>query len=183
MASENGLPGSDGRNPNDSDLALPGRILDSSGAETRRGNRKEDSGQSVRGRRPKNPDVQRGIPVEGGSVIEELKGIATGRRIAPPDDPEVEEQCRKFWQWATETDAGEGRIRLLPDISLSRVTGGWKLVLKDIETSLCKKGTVQRLEDLARACEAILCDVTIPWEPFQNLKNPKGIDHHPKKSS
>lgn len=66
---------------------------------------------------------------------------------------------------------------------MSRIDGGWLGVYQDVETGLQKPFSFVRLEDLARAAEYALNDPSVPWVPFKNYKNPKGIDHHDKKST
>lgn len=117
------------------------------------------------------------------SIVAELTDRAVTKRTPAPDDPTTAEECPLFWELATADVRADNQRRFLPEITLVRVSGGWAGTLSDIETSQRKAFAVERLEDLARALETALRNVAVPWVPFRNRKNPKGIEHDVKKNA
>lgn len=116
-------------------------------------------------------------------IIGEVTDRAVTKRTPAPDDPATAEECPGFWQLATTDLRADGQRRFLPEIALIRVSGQWAGTISDVETSQRKAFAVERLEDLARAIETALRDPNVPWVPYKNRKNPKGIEHDVKKNT
>lgn len=108
------------------------------------------------------------------SIIDDLKTLRGEGRTAPPTDDLVSEPCPLLWELLTADRYKDGSPRILPEISISRVPGGYEATLRDHEMWMQVSAFVGRLADLPVALEAVLRDPTRPWRPFQSYRNKKG---------
>lgn len=95
----------------------------------------------------------------------------------------MQERCKFFWELMTVDKNADGSDRLLPVLTVSRIPGGYRCVIQDIETSQQKAFSFERLTDLAVAAEYAVIDPRVPWVAFNNKRNPKGIERHDKKKA
>lgn len=117
------------------------------------------------------------------SPVEILEAKARNKTIAKPYDPDTAEACPLFWELVTlDRYPKNDKDRLLPEIRLSRIDGGWLAILQDIETGYETRFEFTAMLDLARAAEKALGSGKTVWKAFMNHKNKKGIERHDKKS-
>jgi hypothetical protein len=142
-----------------------------------------DAGEPSPGRRVRR--VRRDdIPGAGaGDIVAELEASARAKRTPPPYDPDTADQCPLFWQLVTQDQTKTGEQRLLPDVKLTRVPGGWLCAIQDVETAQETRFTFEALRELALAAERHLTSGKAVWLPFKSMKNPKGIDRHKQKNA
>jgi hypothetical protein len=107
------------------------------------------------------------------SIVDKFRDQFQEGKIAPPHDPELEKACPNLWELLTLTHWGEdGKVkRILPELVVNRVPGGFEVILKDHATCLQTSAFAPRLIDIAKALEAALLDSTKPLKPFQSFRN------------
>lgn len=108
------------------------------------------------------------------SRIDELAYEVGGGRITPPTDPELEAACPFLWDYLTVDRWKDDTARILPRITISRVPGGYKVVIQDDGLWVQKSVICQRLQDVAVALEKGLLDQLLPFEPFKSFRNKSG---------
>jgi hypothetical protein len=117
------------------------------------------------------------------SIVDTLNEKAKAKSVQAPYDPDTAEACPFFWELVTKDRYDAERDRLLPEITLTRVDGGWEAVIRDIETSQETRFAFGAFLELARAAEKHLVSARGLWKPFKNRKNQKGIERHVKKKT
>lgn len=108
------------------------------------------------------------------SALEDMMGQALEGRVAAPDDDQLEANCPDLWELITLDQYRDKSKRMLPEISINRVPGGYEVTLKDHEMCLQVTTFSAKLSGIAEALEAALHDPTRPWKPFQSYRNRKG---------
>jgi len=95
-------------------------------------------------------------------------------RVTAPHDDAVEQECPDLWEILTLDQYADKSKRMLPEISINRVPGGYEVSLKDHE--MCQQLTTfcPTLAEAAKALETALHDPTRPWKPFKSYRNQKG---------
>ncbi len=106
--------------------------------------------------------------------LEELAKAVAERRMNPPDDPEVEKAAPFVWEMLTIDTWGDGSERIMPQLVIERVPGGYKIVLKDDSLCIRKSALATHWCDLLTALEAALVDDELPWETFKSYRNRQG---------
>lgn len=108
------------------------------------------------------------------SVLQEQTGRVLEGRVTLPDDDQVEKDCPELWEYLTLDQYNGGVKRMLPEITVNRVPGGYEIALKDHE--LCQQLSTfsPTLGGLAGALEAAMHDPTKAWKVFQSYRNRKG---------
>lgn len=107
-------------------------------------------------------------------ILEDLKAVASDRRVTPPDDPETEKQGPNLWELLTQDRWGDGSERVLPTLTISRVPGGYRVVYTDDSLWIKKSVVISRLNELVSVLEASLVDDS-PWEAMKkSYRNKKG---------
>jgi hypothetical protein len=119
---------------------------------------------------PKPKDKRKGRGFVRGLVKGALK-----RSIHPPDDPQVEENFPDFWELITMDEYKEGKSRTLPDIKITRTSGGYMVTILEHDTLQSKTFPLDRLENLAAACEKALHSDMYPWQAAKSFKNKQGL--------
>lgn len=122
-------------------------------------------------------------PVAAGDadIVLELAKNAAKKRTPAPDDDDTRLGCPKFWGIIAVDRYPSGQDRLLPELKLVRVPGGWRCTVQDVETSQETRFEFEALLDLARAAESHLTSGNAVWTYYKNRKNQKGIDRHKDK--
>lgn len=108
------------------------------------------------------------------SALEDMMGQVVEGRVAHPDDPVVEKDCPDLWEFLTLDVYKDKSKRMLPELTVNRVPGGYEVTLKDHEMCSQLSTFSPTLAGLAAALEAALHDPTRPWKPFQSYRNRKG---------
>lgn len=108
------------------------------------------------------------------SALEQMMSQAIEGRISAPSDEDLEQSCPDLWELLTLDKYKDASKRMLPEISVNRVPGGFEVTLKDHEMCLQITTFAPILMDIGRALEAALHDPTRPWKPFQSYRNRKG---------
>lgn len=95
-------------------------------------------------------------------------------RILPPDDPAFAMLYPFLWEMLTTDRWGDETERILPRLTIDRISGGYIIGIQD--DSLCHKKSVRVLtiEDAWKALEATLNDPDAPWMAFKSYRNKKG---------
>jgi hypothetical protein len=117
------------------------------------------------------------------SGVAMLADKARAKGVTAPYDPDTEEAAPLFWELCTTSVNADGTERLLPDLRLTRVGGGWQCVIQDVETSQETRFQFGAILDLARAAERHLTSAGCVWTKYKNRKNPKGISRHDRKNT
>lgn len=107
-------------------------------------------------------------------LIEQLQQMVAANVVLPPDDPEFAEQCPNLWEMLVTDKWGDGTARMLPQLAIERISGGYKATLKDHSLLIQKSAVANRLCDVPKALEAALCDQAVPWEIFKSYRNKAG---------
>lgn len=107
-------------------------------------------------------------------LIEKLAAMVAEKAVMPPSDADVEKIAPNLWEMLTLDKWGDGTERLLPQIVIERVPGGYRATLKDDSLCIRKSALVNRLADVPAALEAVLVDEGIPWETFKSYRNRGG---------
>ena len=106
--------------------------------------------------------------------LEALAKMVAERRMNPPDDPEVQKIAPFLWEMLTIDAWGDGSERIMPQIVVERVPGGYKVTLKDDSLCIRKSALVLHWADLVAGLEAALVDDALPWETFKSYRNRQG---------
>lgn len=108
------------------------------------------------------------------SALEDMMSQAIEGRITAPTDDELESTCLDLWELLTLDRYKDGSKRMLPELTVNRVPGGYEVSLRDHEMC-CQVTTFSRqLHLIGPALETALHDPTRPWKPFQSYRNKKG---------
>jgi len=108
------------------------------------------------------------------SALEDMMSQAIEGRISAPSDDDLESSCPDLWELLTLDKYKDGSKRMLPELTVNRVPGGFEVSLRDHEMCLQITTFAPILMDLGRALETALHDPTRPWKPFQSYRNKKG---------
>jgi hypothetical protein len=108
------------------------------------------------------------------SALEDMMGQALEGRVAAPDDDGLEKLCPDLWELLTLDQYKDKTKRMLPELTVNRVPGGYEVTLKDHEMCLQVTTFSPILSAIGQALEAALHDPTRPWKPFQSYRNRKG---------
>jgi hypothetical protein len=107
-------------------------------------------------------------------LIEQLQQMVAANVVLPPDDPEVSEACPNLWEMITADKWGDGTTRMLPQLIIERVSGSYKVTIKDHSLCIQKSAVANRLHDCWGALEKALVDQETPWESFKSYRNKQG---------
>lgn len=157
---------------NDSDISIVG------GPAPKSDGVRADGGRKTRrpGRRPSVSDSADDGQPPAGSAVERLLQDALKRRIPEPDDPECEHAFPNLWEFLTLDQYAGGLERILGEITIVRIPGGYRATIKDHDTGKAKSASSLTLLDCFRGLEEALCDPNCPWIDFKSYKNKKGLD-------
>lgn len=108
------------------------------------------------------------------SALEDMMGQALEGRVSAPSDEGLETLCPDLWELLTLDQYKDKSKRMLPEITVNSVPGGYEVTLKDHEMCLQVTTFASTLGGLGTALEAALHDPTRPWKPFQSYRNRKG---------
>jgi len=106
--------------------------------------------------------------------LEQLAKMVAERRMNPPDDPDVEKTAPFLWEMLTVDAWADGTERLMPQIVIERVPGGYKATLKDDSLCIRKSVLVLHWASIIAALESTLGDDKVPWEAFKSYRNKGG---------
>lgn len=107
-------------------------------------------------------------------LIEQLQQMVAAHTVAPPDDPDLEAAAPNLFELLTMDKWADGSDRILPQLIVERVPGGFKATLKDDSLCIRKSALCNRLGDLPAALEKALLDQEQPWESFKSYRNKGG---------
>lgn len=107
-------------------------------------------------------------------LIEQLQQAVAAGGMAPPADDQVEQRCPNLWEMLTTDKWGDATDRILPEMVIERVPGGYKVTLRDHALCIRKSALCLTLGDAWDALERALTDSTTPWEAFASYRNKKG---------
>jgi hypothetical protein len=94
--------------------------------------------------------------------------------VAPPPDERTQERCPWLWDFLVRDRYEDGLERVLPEIIITRQHGCYHVLFKQHDTCEACQVTIGRLEDLADALEARLCDPDCPWVEIKSHKQKAG---------
>ena len=110
------------------------------------------------------------------SYIDDLaRQRVDGTMQAPPDDL-VRDSCPLLWELLVldTYDDKEHTKRVMPEIVVGRVNGGYAVTVKDHETCQQKQLFALRWAEIPQEVERALSDPTRPWYAFKSFKNRLG---------
>jgi hypothetical protein len=110
------------------------------------------------------------------SIVLDLAAKVLEGTITPPDDEGLKDKCPKLWDLVTQDryDDKERTRRQLAEIAITRVSGGYALVLKDHETCQQLEAFSTTFDGIATALEQAMNDPTRAWKTFKSYRNRKG---------
>ena len=108
------------------------------------------------------------------ALLDDLAKTISEGRIAPPDDPDTEKACPTLWVFLTQHQWGDGTVRMLPQIVIERIGGGYRVTLRDDSLCVRKGATCVTLSEAFTALEKALVDGSVPWEDFKSYRNKQG---------
>jgi len=107
-------------------------------------------------------------------LLEQLQAAVAAGGCAPPADDHLEAQCPNLWELLTVDRWADDTIRILPEITIERVPGGFKATIKDHSLLIRKSALCLTAGEVFTALETAISDVSTPWEGFQSYRNKKG---------
>jgi hypothetical protein len=108
------------------------------------------------------------------SRLDDLAQKIGGGGVAPPQEEALFETCPFLWEMLTMDKWADGSERLLPEMVISRVPGGYKITLKDDSLCIRKSVVAPTIEALWKALEDAIVRDDVPWENFKSYRNKKG---------
>jgi len=116
-------------------------------------------------------------------LIDQLQKAVAAGGVAPPADDVLASRCPNLWEMITTDRWGDDSERMLPEIAIERVPGGYKVTLKDHALCIRKSALCLALDECWGALERALTDSSTPWESFTSYRNRKGPKVPEEKSS
>lgn len=108
------------------------------------------------------------------SRLDELAEKISQGRVEPPAEEMLLEECPFLWEMMTTDKWGDDTDRILPQLVIDRIGGGYRITLKDDALCVMKRATSVSLQGLFKALEEALLSPDVPWESFRSYRNKKG---------
>lgn len=115
------------------------------------------------------------------SLIDRLRKEAPNGHVQPPNDEALAKACPLLWEMLTLDQYRDKSDRILPEVKIRRVGGGYEVVLQDHETCTQIGAVSLTWEGLPAALEAALGATSTVWRSFKSYVNPKGLRRHEDK--
>jgi len=117
------------------------------------------------------------------SIVDRLRKEGPLGSVTPPADGTLEKACPLLWEMLTLDRYKDRADRVLPEVKIRRISGGYEATLQDHETCQQISAVALTWEAIPAALEATLASGSVPWRPFKSYVNPKGLARHTKKGS
>jgi hypothetical protein len=117
------------------------------------------------------------------SLIDDLAANNGKRMMTPPTDERLEKGCPLLWSMLVQAEFADGTQRVMPDIIIRRVTGGYEVTLRDHDFCLQKTAMTRTMDGAFKALEKSLADPEAPWKPYASQVPSEYRKKHEKKKT